>query len=82
MGEVVEAGGDVRMAGRQRGAEDIQRLAVKRLGFGVEAGGLEQVGEVVEAGGDVGMSGRQRGTADLQRLALKRPGLAMSCEEL
>ena len=69
-GQVVEADGDVRMPGGQRGPANVERLAVERLGLGGAAGRIQQPGQVVEAGGDVRVPGGQRGAAQVERLAV------------
>ena len=51
-GQVVEAIGDARVPGGQRGPANVERLAVERLGLGGAAGRLQQTGQVVEAIGD------------------------------
>ena len=68
VGEVAQAQGDVRVAGRQRSALQIQGLAIQGLSLGVAASGVEQVGEVAQAQGDVRVAGRQRRALQIQGL--------------
>ena len=59
-GQVVEAGGDVRMPGGQRGPANVERLAMERLGLGVAAGRLQQAARLLRL---VAMSGSPAGSA-------------------
>ncbi len=69
--QVVQAGGIVRVVLAQRGAADLQGLAVEGQSGGVVAHRLVQRRQVVQAGGVVRVVLAQRGAADLQGLAVE-----------